>query len=393
MRPHIILAIFSSLVIFLMSCNSATSLNSELESTLTPIKTTTGNSTIDIAANPTGDDPGSSPILENPSIQASTTATQTPSPTPTPILRQLTSGGCCSGPTWSADGQRILYIDRPSPESRSGLWGINRNGGQPEFITDRLGIYSADMSLRAFPRDGEVIIEHLDSEEQWRIPNGGRLVSFSPDGAWIAWTAGQSGPPFDVAQGEVWVSRSDGSEARRVFASIGGGFTGWFPDGRLLVRGRIKSPGNEQAYWALSLEHSQGEQPGIVELGRGSRLREAKISPNGRWLAYLVTSSEDPNQNGLWLADTYNGEKRRLELFGGYNWRDEDNLLVVPLDLSQPLHRLIQINALTREVLLLTDPAITPFKIANGDWSVSPDGQHITYISAFDQNIWLLTMP
>jgi hypothetical protein len=39
----------------------------------------------------------------------------------------------------------------------------------------------------------------------------------------------------------------------------------------------------------------------------------------------------------------------------------------------------------------LTDPAVTPFKVANGDWSVSPDGQHIVFVSAADHNLWLLT--
>ena len=38
-----------------------------------------------------------------------------------------------------------------------------------------------------------------------------------------------------------------------------------------------------------------------------------------------------------------------------------------------------------------TDPATQPFTIANGDWSVSPDGREILFQEARDGNLWLLT--
>ena len=184
-----------------------------------------------------------------PTVQPEASAT----PVPTASLRQLTDGGCCTEPFWSPDGQQILYIDHPSAEVQSGLWGVGLQGGQPEFITDKLGIYSSDMQLRATLVNGRTVVERLDSGEQWTIPNDGRAVSFSPDGDWVAWTAGQSGPPFDSARRQVWVSRFDGSQANQVFDAIRGGFGGWFPDGRLLVSGLAAEAGSEQAYWALNL--------------------------------------------------------------------------------------------------------------------------------------------
>ena len=65
----------------------------------------------------------------------------------------------------------------------------------------------------------------------------------------------------------------------------------------------------------------------------------------------------------------------------------------MPLDLSQPVHRLLQVEAASGQVQSVTDPAITPFKIANGDWSVSPDGELIAFVSADEGNIWLLELP
>ena len=76
-----------------------------------------------------------------------------------------------------------------------------------------------------------------------------------------------------------------------------------------------------------------------------------------------------------------------------YRWRDDGRLLVVPLDLTQAVHQLWEVQAATGEAYPLTDRASTPFKIANGDWSVSPDGQRIAFVSASDGNIWLLELP
>lgn len=319
------------------------------------------------------------------------TPTQPPTLTPTPpavVIRQLTSGGCCVGPFWSPDGSRVLFIDKPSPEAPSGLWGASLAGGAPELFTDRLGIFSSDMQLRAFPQNRGTIVERLSDGAQWAIPSQGRQVSFSPDGTMLAWTAGQNAGPLDQEMRTVWVSRSDGSEAREVITLYGGGFSGWFPDGRLLVSGKLDPNEETQAYMAVSLS---GGAP--TELARGERLRGGLISPQGTWLAYMVTFSENPEENGLWLVHTGSGEKRRLEVFGAYRWRDDSRLLVVPLDLTQPTHRLLEVEAASLEIKALTDPQLEPFKIANGDWSVSPDGRAIAFVSAEDGNIWLIELP
>ena len=326
------------------------------------------------------------------STAASPTASAANTTLPGPVLRQLTSGGCCVEPFWAPDSQSLLYIDRPSRDAPAGLWRVDLPGGAPQFVTERLGVYSPDLQRRAFLSGGETLVEDLQTGEQWRIPNDGRAVSFSPDGQWLAWTAGQSGPPFDRARREVWISRADGSQAQMVFASPRGGFEGWFPDGRLLVSGAASEDGGSQALWALNLDNSRPDQPDLLELGQAGRLREAKISPGGSWLVYLATFSADPAQDGLWLADTRSGERWLLEHFGGFHWRDDEHLLLVPLDLQQPLHWLVQIEAASRQAVTLTDPLQTPFKIANGDWRVSPDGHKLVFVSAADGNIWLLEL-
>ncbi|MEW5870431.1 MAG: hypothetical protein AB1894_14240 [Chloroflexota bacterium] len=311
-------------------------------------------------------------------------------PTNAPSLRQLTRGGCCVQPFWSPDGAQVLFLDRPAPEAPVGLWGVDVTGGEPRLVTDKLGLYSTDMRLRAFLQSGRTTVERLSDGVRWTIPNNGRMPYFSPDGEWLAWNAGESGPPDDTARRQVWVSRVDGSQAQRLIDLTGGSMQAWLPDGRLLVSQRMQSPASGQALFALAL---QGENAGeLVELARGQRLRAITISPQGSWLAYVVAFSGDPAQDGLWLLHLSSGERRRLDLFGSFRWRDDQRLLLVPLDLSQPPHRLLQIEAASGQVIDLTDPALTSFKIANGDWSVSPDGRRLVFVSAQDQNIWLLEL-
>lgn len=326
-----------------------------------------------------------------PSPTASPTATVLPTPTPAPVLHQLTSGGCCVGPFWSPDSQKVLYIDKPAADAQAGIWGVGLQGGSPELCTDRLGLYSDDQSLLAYPQGGRTVIERLVDGTLWSIANGGRPVSFSPDGTQVAWTGGLSGPPYDTARRQIWVSQVDGSQAHQVLEVFGGGLVSWLPDGRMLVDGRLDSSESGEAFWIY--DPDSPDQDPIRELARADRLRGALLSPGGSWLAYQVTFAADPAEDGLWLVNTSDGSRTRLDLFGAYRWRDDSHLLVIPLDTGATWHSLWEYAAFSGELKQLTDLQVTPFKVANGDWSVSPDGGHIAFVSAQDYNIWLLTLP
>ena len=376
-------------LLFLTGCSSLGDAQSEIIALPSTVTADLEISSTESPAEPTNEDPGSPPTAEVAPAQPTSTLPPSPSPTPTPTIRQLTSGGCCVEPFWSPEGKQVLFIDRPAQDMPSGIWGIDAQGGEPQFITNQLGIFSDDMLLRAYPENGGTFVQDLSTGEIWRIPNGGRAVSFAPDNTWLAWTAGQTGPPFDTAQREVWISRVDGSEAQQVFGGTRAGFGGWFPDGRMLVSGLVGDGSREQALWILTL----GGQEDMVELARGNRVREIRISPSGEWVAYVVTFSADPAQDGFWLVNTITVEQRRLDVFGGYKWRDEQNLLVIPLDFEQPINQLLQVEASTGQVRALTEPGVTPFKIANGDWRVSPGGDEIIFVSAEDRNIWKIELP
>ncbi len=319
--------------------------------------------------------------------------TATATSTPAPVLRRLTTGGCCVQPYWSPDGSQVWYIDRPSAVAPSGIWGVPSTGGEPQFITRRLGIYSPDGSLVAYPEGGQTYVERGDGSQRWTVPSGGRAVSFSPDGQWLAWQVASSSVNFDRRRVDLWVSRVDGQEARLVASLTGGGLSGWFPDSaRLLVSGRSAAAAagtNDNSQILAALTIVDGSTQTIVQ---AVGLRGGVLSPQGGWLVYTVSFSGDPAADGLWVARTDGSAPLRLSLFGAYRWRSEGALAVIPLEPGAEAQRLVAVDAATGEQHALTDPAVTPLHIAGGDWALNPDGRQVAYVSAEDHNIWVLEL-
>lgn len=316
----------------------------------------------------------------------------TPSPSPSPQLLQLTTNGCCVQPFWDINSDRLLFLDKPAPDAPTGIYQAFLEGRETALFTEKLGIYHLPLGLVAYPEGGQTYVERIESGERYTIPNGGRALTFSPNGGQVAWTAGESGPPFDTARREIWISNFDGTNPQQLLTLIGGGFSGWISEWELLVTGRQTPEETDSALWVFSRQDNS-----LRELVRGGRIRSICLAPGGAWVAYLVTFALDPAQNGLWIQNIVTGERVQLDLFGGYRWRDADHLLIIPLDpnaASGPVasHQLWEVDATTGDSRPLTDPALTPFKVAEGDWTVSPDGRYVAFVSATDRNIWVLTI-
>ncbi|WP_376792712.1 TolB family protein [Thermoflexus sp.] len=329
--------------------------------------------------------PTSDPTLGNPMP----TPVSSPSPTPGPRLWRLTANGCCVQPFWSPDGQEVWFLDRPDPQAPAGLWGIPATGGTPRLITTRLGIFSPDYRRRAYPEAGQTIIEDLETGVQWVAPSGGRAVAFSPDGEWIAWEEhAAEAPSLDRQVTTLWIARVDGREARPALQLLGGGFAGWLPDGRQVLVITREAPGLDPLLAVVDLQEGS-----LRPIARGERLRGVQISPKGGWVAYQSLFSADPAQSGLWVVRADGTGSRRLPVFGAYRWRAEGRLLVVPMEPGAPSHRVLEVEAATGAIRSLTDPVTLPFRIAGGDWALSPDGRRIVFVSAEDHNLWVLELP
>ena len=328
--------------------------------------------------------------------------TATPTPTPGPTLRRLGQGGCCPAPFWAPDSRTVLFIDKPDEEAPSGIWALDSAAALPEprLVTERVAFYTADLRYRMEIEDGLTFIERLprplhllegDAEgERWSVATGDGPVELSPARKRIAWTMADQSLEFEQRVAEIWVADLDGENAERVAVVPRGGLVGWLSEDSLLLSGRQSLQSLEQIYYALSIEDGS-----TVELARGERVRGASLSPGRKWMAYYVTFEEDPDLNGLWIVGTDGSGRRWLdgELFGAYQWRDANRLLIIPLRPEAQWHELWQYDLEADEASRLTDPREVPFKIASGYWAVSPDGEKIVFVQASDRNLWLLTLP
>ncbi|MCK5319060.1 MAG: hypothetical protein KAJ55_14195, partial [Anaerolineales bacterium] len=76
------------------------------------------------------------------------------SPRPLPI--RITDGNCCPYPRWSSDSEWVMLFDAGEKGDAPGLYSIPKEGGSPTLLTERIGVYSQDWSLAAYPEAGAV---------------------------------------------------------------------------------------------------------------------------------------------------------------------------------------------------------------------------------------------
>jgi hypothetical protein len=306
-------------------------------------------------------------------------------------LTQLTTGGCCPGPFWSGDSQQVLYIDKPNATAPVGIYGVDISEPQmPQLVSPRIAHYAQGMSLLIELEPGSTTIERVSDEERWTVPAGGAPVTISPNQVRVAWQEGNTGSPFGSGATRIKVADFDGTGEQSVAAVNRGSVSGWLSDDVLLLTARSTSGTLERVLYSLSVPSGE-----LTELARAENLRGQTPSPDGAWVAYYVAPNPDPSENGLWLIRSDGSEQTQVppELFGAYQWRDGHRLLIVPFRPNAESHELWEFDANTLEARRLTDPETTPFKINDGDWAVSPDGQKVVFVSAQDRNLRLLSLP
>lgn len=331
--------------------------------------------------------PSATPTI-TPTPFPSLTPSATPSVTPQAVARPLTSGGCCVQPFFSADSNEVWFIDKP-PGQPAGVWGVPLTGGPARLVTQQLGAFSPDMQWVAYPENGSTWVADLTIGTRWRLTAAaGRAVMFSPDKAQAAWQVASSSLNFDRRLVEFWVGASQGETARKVGQLVAGGLAGWLNDGHTLIVTGRESLDTEPLIGLLDTRTDT-----LTPLLRQGNVRGLTLSPDGAWLAYQVAFSGQSERDGLWLAPVdASAPPTRLALFGAYRWRDTNRLLVIPLEPGQPL-QVWQVTAPTATARPLTTANQTPLPIAQGDWTVSPDGAWLAFVSAQDRNIYVLRLP
>jgi len=310
------------------------------------------------------------------------------------IGRQVTTGNCCTQFYWSRDSSQIRFIDQPGPEAALGFWGVEvvQPEAGPELVSERLGYYSPDGSLVAYPdrNKGVAVIERLADGATWEFDTQENGISFTPDGQHVTWTMADEDAPRDNREEARWMAGFDGSEARILYRARRVNAIAWLADDELLMARRIPG-GDDQHLFILAL--GDGRETDLIDL---PEIRGLALTDDRRYLVYYVTFESNPQENGVWLFDLQKPRlaPQKLPFFGTYRWRDNERLIYVPLDAAATEHNFFEYNIRTGLMRPLF-PAGTGLVIANNEWHISPDGDQIALLAAngFElDGIWVLDL-
>jgi len=334
-----------------------------------------------------------------PSVTASWTPTRPPTatpaptatPTPIPLPTRLTEVGCCYGPFF-LDGA-VAFIDKPSEKEPAAFYAVSTQGGKPKLAESRLGVFVDGGTYFRYEDRGRIVFERRENKERVtfsaldEVDNPSNII-LSPDGEQVSWSVRETAGPYDERQTEVWRATREDTEGEKVIALFGGGLSAWMPDGRWLLSGRRAIEEEDRTLFIYDLESKHS-----AELFRASSFRSVSVSPAGQWVAFVISFDPKPERNGLWLASADGKACMKVDFFGAFAWRDATHLFYIPYQESAPANEVWVFNVLKRSSIRLTDPALTPFKIAQNDWAFAPDGSGLVYVSAMDLSLWWLPLP
>ena len=305
-------------------------------------------------------------------------------------LRRLAFDGCCANAEWHPSAGNLLYLTDGAPGQAAAVfeWDVTGTAPTGVVLPAPLPLRSPDGSYTTAMRDGRALIRRAADGAEWPVETRGAVPATSPANDRLMWleASGVALPGETAPSVTLWVSGIDGANPSQIAAAAGLNAM-WLDDGRLLLSQRT------QALTSLYVHDLASGQ--TSPLGAFNWLRSLSAAPGGGRLVFMIVYQDDPSVSGIYTMDTQPGAAaQRLPWFGGWRWRDADELYSVPLDTEAARaagsHQLRHYDLTTGIDSALTDPAAQPFVIAEGDWSVSADGARIAFWNALDRTVWLL---
>ena len=189
----------------------------------------------------------------------------------------------------------------------------DREGKVLETVSDPAGYWEPRLShdgtriATAVGQDvGDIWIYDLERDMRARFtfdPADDRTPLWSPDDSQLAFASSRNG------EGEIYVRPSSGQDDARLLFSAGAQIqlTDWSSDGRLIFFNRVNPSGGASEIWTLDVQKAEA-----ALLLSGSWFEDARLSPDGKWLAFASYESGKvevyvqsfPAAGGRWIVSS-----------------------------------------------------------------------------------------
>lgn len=299
--------------------------------------------------------------------------------------RTIGSARCCWQNFWHPSDPDALYsIDAP-PGTRAQVlrWSLDIPRLDQPFESAPPSQKSPDWGWQVNISGQDALLTRLSDGTEFGYNTGGKLPAFSADNSRLLWIDTRPTVPGEArALANIVVAELGSGLVRTVFSAPGANAQ-WLDSARLLV-----TLPSEERVTTYSVIDTRDDSRYI--LGMWSWSRGVNVGPGGEWMLVYATNQPDPANSGVYAVRTQEGAQPvKLDWFGSWRWRDNDELYVIPMDVAQSQHTLLHVDLSTGAQTTLNTP---PFTVMNGDWSVNADGTRIAFRELATSELTLLEL-
>jgi Tol biopolymer transport system component len=300
---------------------------------------------------------------------------------PVPLAADVPGGAVSwGGAEFGTSESGVLAHLRGAEAASTFLQWRDRDGKVLEIVSDAATYYGPRLShdgtriATAVGRDvGDIWIYDLERDMRTRFtfdPLDERAPVWSPDDSHLAFVLWRSGAT------EIYVRPTSGQGDAKLLFTAGpqSELTDWSKDGRVLFFNEVNPSAGGSIIWTLDVQKAEA-----TPLLSGSWFEDARLSPDGKWLAFLSSESGKseiyvqsfPAAGGRWMVSSDDVPGNALLP----TWRPDGRELFYLRGreiVAVPVSGDASFSFGTPKILFGVS-----FTSGSGDYSVSADGQRI----------------